>query len=320
MWRSLVDRERLALALLLLLMVGLSLSLALPTFFPPEWTADGRRVIELVAHAPEAGGWSGEEIVVQAGEPVRLRLRSEDVVHGFALAHLEIGVERIEPGKVVELDLTVEQPGRYRFYCDVWCGPQHYRMRGTLVVLGPDGEAPEPPVPAVDPSVDPDAPHRAESLPPRPPSPERGAGPAHTLTEGLLAEGDLFAESPEVLYLRLRGQGLGEEEAWDALAYLWQQRLDAEWWAWSRRFYARNCAACHGAGGDGNGPAAVTLPDPPADFTIAAGATDAIWRAKIVRGGMGTGMPYWGRLLGEEEIQALIRYLRGFLLNPAAMP
>ncbi len=319
--------ERFALVLVLLVAGGLPVALALPASFPPS-RVGGRRVVEVVARAPEAGGWSPREIVIHAGEPVRLRLHAEDVVHGLRIAHLGLGLESILPGEVYELDLEVAEPGRYALYCDVWCSPQHYRMRGTLVVLGPDGGAEELPVPAIDSSVDPDAPHEARLYPLETPSPARGARIAAQMgisPEDVLEEGRPFAAaSPEDLYLRVRGTGdLSEGQAWDVLAFLWRQRLDENEWAAGRNLYARNCAACHGPAGGGDGPAAGEQPQPPAAFTNArsmGGADEAILRAKIVRGGMGTGMPYWGRIFTEKEIESLLSYLWGFLLNPEATP
>ncbi len=312
--------ERIVIAAVLLIAVGVPVALALPAALPATRTADGRPIVELVAHAPEMGGWSPEEITIQAGQSVRLRLRAEDVAHGFVVAGLGIRVERIEPGKVQELDLQVDRPGRYPFYCDVWCGPQHYRMRGTLVVVGPDGQAPELPALSVDPRLDPDAPHEATDFPAMPPAAAPGAAVAvrlgPRLTE-IVGAAPLFQDqSPEQLYLRLRAEGgLSAEDTWALIAYLWNQQQDAAQLERGRVLYARNCAVCHGVRGQGNGPAAKGLPKTPADFTDLrkmTGVSDATLRAKIIRGGMGTGMPYWGRLFNEEETQALLSYLRSF--------
>ncbi len=37
--------------------------------------------------------------------------------------------------------------------------------------------------------------------------------------------------------------------------------------------------------------------------------TSRLYTAKIRRGGMGTGMPYWGSIFREEEIAALVSYV-----------
>ena len=58
----------------------------------------------------------------------------------------------------------------------------------------------------------------------------------------------------------------------------------------------------------------------PADFTDArrmlAGSTE-LYTAKIRRGGMGTGMPYWGSIFTEEELEAVVDYVWGLSLGIA---
>ena len=59
----------------------------------------------------------------------------------------------------------------------------------------------------------------------------------------------------------------------------------------------------------------------PGDFTdpqLLLGASPALLEGKILRGGMGTGMPYWGPVLTEEEIDALIAYLYQFAMETNA--
>ena len=56
----------------------------------------------------------------------------------------------------------------------------------------------------------------------------------------------------------------------------------------------------------------------PTDFTDArtmAGGSSQIYYAKIQRGGMGTGMPYWGTIFTEEETWSIVDYLWTFLFK-----
>jgi len=60
----------------------------------------------------------------------------------------------------------------------------------------------------------------------------------------------------------------------------------------------------------------------PGDFTeprLLLGASPALLEGKIIRGGMGTGMPYWGPVFTEEEIDSLITYLYQFALEQRNM-
>ncbi len=53
----------------------------------------------------------------------------------------------------------------------------------------------------------------------------------------------------------------------------------------------------------------------PADFTNAQAmmaASPALLQGKIIRGGMGTGMPYWGPIFTEAQTWSLVGYLWAF--------
>ena len=57
----------------------------------------------------------------------------------------------------------------------------------------------------------------------------------------------------------------------------------------------------------------------PINFTEARnilGASDAILEGKIIRGGMGTGMPYWGPIFTPQQIQSLVDYVWTFQFDP----
>lgn len=74
------------------------------------------------------------------------------------------------------------------------------------------------------------------------------------------------------------------------------------------------CATCHGQGGDGKGPASAGMSPPPAAFIdpVYREAEDAYLFWRISEGVPGTPMPPWNALLDEEEMWALVHYLREF--------
>ena len=56
----------------------------------------------------------------------------------------------------------------------------------------------------------------------------------------------------------------------------------------------------------------------PPDFTdprVLASASPALLEGKLLRGGMGTGMPYWGPIFTQEQLDALVAYLYTFLFS-----
>jgi mono/diheme cytochrome c family protein len=71
------------------------------------------------------------------------------------------------------------------------------------------------------------------------------------------------------------------------------------------RFYAANCATCHGANGNGYGPRSRLLSPKPRSFSDAA-ARARLSRPKlfaaIAAGAPGTDMPSWDKVLTEQEI------------------
>jgi cytochrome c oxidase subunit 2 len=93
---------------------------------------DRPRVIRVTA---ERFSFSPSRIVVDAGEAVELRIRSDDTAHGFRIGALDIQVTLQKRGHgEVTVPLKVEEPGRYTFECSRMCGAGHNFMRGELVV------------------------------------------------------------------------------------------------------------------------------------------------------------------------------------------
>ncbi len=85
--------------------------------------------------------------------------------------------------------------------------------------------------------------------------------------------------------------------------------------------YGRYCAGCHGADGDGRGPAAEMLIVKPRDFTSGVfkfrstptgdlPTTEDLYRT-VTHGASGTSMPAWP-LLTEVERRAVIEFIKGF--------
>lgn len=336
-----VTTETKARAMLVALVGGLLLIL-----FTARWF-DQRGVVEVHAAMPEQGGWSIDSLSVQSGAPLRLRLISDDVYHGFAIGqHSEMGSLDLPPGQPVETTLVFAQPGKYVFYCTRWCGPNHWRMRGTIEVSGPaERRQIQPPPLYVDLGLDIDAEHYAEIVPERMPSAARGAGLEVNLPSAYRTQQYYQTHSPVEAWRALRQEpslaGLDDQRVWDLVAFLWAAQTTPEKMEEGRRLYAANCAACHGEAGQGEGVMAGDLAvEPPnsqphaqsdthsdgaghgdmapTDFTEAEhmlGASPAVLHGKIVRGGMGTGMPYWGPIFTEEQVWKLVSYLWTFQFN-----
>ncbi len=103
---------------------------ALAALMPHRTRAQEPRVIEIVAQRFQ---FTPNQITLKRGEPVKLRLTSNDVTHGFFLRPLKID-EVIQPGKTTEVDLTPQTPGTYLLICDHFCGVNHAAMNMKIVV------------------------------------------------------------------------------------------------------------------------------------------------------------------------------------------
>jgi mono/diheme cytochrome c family protein/plastocyanin len=330
-------QELLALCALLIILIGFPVSVFAYQYVYLPTTYGEIKVIDLVARAPEAGGWDPEYITVNRGDTVRLRITGHDVVHGFAIGKLGIDVGPIIPGEVATVEFVADKVGQFTYYCNIWCDPYHYRMRGTLEVVDPAApdviarsEATKQSQGFDFSELDIDSPHEAEFYPANPPSAIWGRALADQIELPALGDGStelaevLRSQSPSAVFQTIREGGaaasLSDEEVWDLVAYLWSSATTPEQQAQGETLYAKNCAACHGETGGGDGPGGRYMEERPTDFTDArtmAGGSSEIYYAKIRRGGMGTGMPYWGTIFTEEETWGLVDYLWTFLFRDA---
>jgi len=287
------------------------------------------RTIDIVAASPENGGFQPSSFEANAGETVHLRISSPDVVHGIAIGPGEgwdFGF--VMPGEVKNVNITFPEAGRYTLYCNVWCSPTHWRMRAAIDVNG----TPMPPLsdPIIErltaQGIDIDAPHLAAKVPAQKPSAARGkillAKNQSAIPAEILSAKWRQSHSPAEAQAQLNQ--FDDTDAWDIVAALWLNNFTPKEWRDTKTLYAKNCAACHGATGDGDGAGATALAEQgvlgngPIAFTDAEttlGASNDILYGKIRRGGMGTGMPGFGPLFTQKQSAQLVDYLWLFVFD-----
>jgi cytochrome c oxidase subunit 2 len=66
-------------------------------------------------------------------KPVKLLLRSKDVLHNFTVAQFRVKMDLV-PGMQTFLWLTPTEEGRFEVLCEELCGVGHFAMRGAVVV------------------------------------------------------------------------------------------------------------------------------------------------------------------------------------------
>ena len=89
------------------------------------------KVIELKAKRFQ---FTPGELTLKKGEPVILRLSTEDVTHGLYLKQLSINAV-IEPGKVSDVAITPQQAGNFVAICNHYCGSGHSNMHLVVNVV-----------------------------------------------------------------------------------------------------------------------------------------------------------------------------------------
>ena len=73
------------------------------------------------------------EVHLPIDVPVKVNLRSKDVLHDFAVAEFRVKMDLV-PGMETYLWFTPTKAGRYDLLCEELCGVAHHTMRGAVVV------------------------------------------------------------------------------------------------------------------------------------------------------------------------------------------
>ncbi|MCW8193438.1 c-type cytochrome [Proteobacteria bacterium 005FR1] len=80
---------------------------------------------------------TSQEMHLPVDKPVKLLLRSKDVLHDYSVAQFRVKMDMV-PGSVSYLWFTPTSTGSYDILCEELCGIGHHIMRGRVVVAGED--------------------------------------------------------------------------------------------------------------------------------------------------------------------------------------
>jgi cytochrome c oxidase subunit 2 len=97
-----------------------------------EYTAIGKQWMWKIQH-PE-GQCEINALHVPVGQSVRMRIASEDVLHSFYIPAFRIKQDAV-PGRYTSLWFRATKPGVYHLFCAEYCGTEHSRMIGSVVVM-----------------------------------------------------------------------------------------------------------------------------------------------------------------------------------------
>jgi cytochrome c oxidase subunit 2 len=77
-----------------------------------------------------------DELHLPLGQPVRLVLSTQDVIHSFYVPAFRVKQDAV-PGRYTTIRFTPTRVGEYRLHCAEYCGTDHARMGGRVVVMAP---------------------------------------------------------------------------------------------------------------------------------------------------------------------------------------
>jgi cytochrome c oxidase subunit 2 len=76
------------------------------------------------------------ELHVPVNRPIKLTMTSEDVIHDFSVPAFRVKKD-VVPGMYTTLWFEATKTGKFRLFCDQYCGTNHALMRGYVIVMNP---------------------------------------------------------------------------------------------------------------------------------------------------------------------------------------
>ena len=112
--------------------VDVYLELARPPSNAVQYFVVGRQWMWKIQH-PD-GRREINELHIPIGQPVKLTMTSEDVIHSFFVPAFRQKMD-VLPGRYTTLWFKADRVGTFSLYCAEYCGTEHSRMIGRVVVL-----------------------------------------------------------------------------------------------------------------------------------------------------------------------------------------
>ncbi len=76
------------------------------------------------------------ELHVPVGQPVKLIIGSEDVIHSYYIPAFRVKMDAV-PGRTTTMWFEPSRAGEYHLFCAEYCGMSHSKMVGRVVVMEP---------------------------------------------------------------------------------------------------------------------------------------------------------------------------------------
>lgn len=76
------------------------------------------------------------ELHIPVGRAVKLVMASEDVIHSVFIPEFRVKMD-VVPGRYRTMWFKATKPGRFKLFCTEYCGAEHSRMIGHVIVMSP---------------------------------------------------------------------------------------------------------------------------------------------------------------------------------------
>jgi cytochrome c oxidase subunit 2 len=108
------------------------------TYSPPknalEFYVVGKQWMWHIQHP--TGQREINELHVPVGQPIKLTMATEDVIHSFYIPAFRVKKD-VVPGRYTTMWFQATKPGEYHLFCAEYCGTKHSLMKGRVVVMEP---------------------------------------------------------------------------------------------------------------------------------------------------------------------------------------
>ncbi len=105
-------------------------------WFKFDYPAETAQTVDGTGKAANAPFSTANELVIPAGRPVKINLRTVDVIHSFWIPKLAGKVDMM-PNRGNHLWVQADKPGYFWGQCAEFCGESHAVMRFRVIALGP---------------------------------------------------------------------------------------------------------------------------------------------------------------------------------------
>ncbi|NKB88550.1 MAG: cytochrome c oxidase subunit II [Acidobacteria bacterium] len=106
-----------------------------PPIEPLEIFVVGKQWMWKIQH--QEGPREINELHIPVGQPIKLTMTSEDVIHSFSVPAFRVKQD-VLPGRYTTMWFEATKTGTFHLFCTEYCGTEHAGMGGSIIVMEPN--------------------------------------------------------------------------------------------------------------------------------------------------------------------------------------